>query len=441
MFSNKALKKMIIPLVIEQILVMMVGMVDTAMVSHVGEAAISGVSLVDMINNLIIFILAAIATGGAVIVSQYIGKGDKEETNLSACQLITISLLISVVLMVLCLVFHRPLLQLIFGSVEADVMEASITYFVICSISLPFLGIYNACSALYRSMGKTKVMMYLSFMINIINFAGDYIGVFVLNAGVAGVAVPTLITRTFSGIVMLYLAIHEHHEITIQMKKIFSWNKVMIAKILHVAIPNGIENGLFYLGKVLVTSIVAMFGTTQIAANGVANSIDQIVPIVVNALNLAVVTVVGQCVGAQEYEQAKYYIRRLMRIAYLSTGVLNLLVFVSLPLIFQLYTLSPEVEQLCYLLVILHNLLALLLHPTSFILPNAIRAAGDVKFTMYAGILSMIIFRLGSAVLFGLVLDMGVIGVWIAMGMDWLFRSVLFVWRYRKGTWMQYRII
>lgn len=191
----------------------------------------------------------------------------------------------------------------------------------------------------------------------------------------------------------------------------------------------------------LVTSIVALFGTTHIAANGVANSIDMIVPIVVNAINLAIVTVVGQCIGANEYEQASFYIRKLMKISYIASFVLSIFVFIALPFLLQIYSLSKETTDLAYILINMHNILGCLLHPTSFVLANGIRAAGDVKFTMYTGIGSMIVFRLGSAVLFGIVLQLGVIGVWIAMGMDWLCRSILFVFRFRSGKWKNYRAI
>lgn len=419
---------------------MLVGMADTIMISYAGEAAISGVSLVDMINNLIMYVLAAIATGGAVVVSQYLGNKDDDNASLAAGQLIGILVIFSTVTMILCLVFHNALLRLLFGSVEYDVMKAAVTYFIICLLSLPFLGLYNASAALYRSLGLTKVTMYVSLGVNLINIVGNAIGIFVFDAGVAGVAIPTLLSRVFAGIMMFTLAFHQD-AIKLKWNDIKNYHSQMVKRILKVALPNGIENGLFHLGKVLVTSIVALFGTTHIAANGVANSIDQIVPIVINAMNLAIITVVGQCIGANEYEQAQYYIKKMMKISYIATFILNVIVFLALPLLLQLYDLSPQVSELTYILVVIHNVLCFLLHPSSFLLSNALRATGDVKVTMYAGIISMLIFRLGSAYLFGIVLDLGVIGVWMAMGMDWLARSIIFQVRYRSGQWMEYRVI
>lgn len=441
MFSNQALKKLLIPLVIEQILAMLVGMTDTLMVSSAGEAAVSGVALVDMVNFLMITILTAVATGGAVIVSQYLGSRQSENAEKSAGQLVMISAAISLAIMAICLLFCRQLLQLLFGTVEADVMQAAMTYFLITACSFPMLGIYNASAALFRSAGKTDITMYISLLMNTVNIIGDFIGVQLLDAGVAGVAVPTLISRGLAAVVITALAFRERTRIVLRWKNIVCWDAPLLGRILRIAVPNGIENGLFALGRVLVTSIVSQFGTVQIAANGVANSIDQIAIVVVNAVNLAIITVVGQCIGAGEPDQAQFYTRKLMKISYLSTGILGGAVCAALPFILRFYQLSDNTMWYAAVLIIMHNILAFLLHPTSFNLANSLRAAGDVRFTMYTGILSMMIFRLGSAVLFGIVLNLGIIGVWIAMGMDWLARSVAFSVRYAGGKWRTIRSI
>lgn len=441
LFSNQSLKKLIWPLIVEQILIMIVGMADTMMVSYAGEAAISGVGLVDMVNNLIITVLAAIATGGAVIVSQYIGSQDKEKANFASGQLMTITAIISIAIMIFCLIFHKGILSLFFGSIEADVMNACITYFLITALSFPFLGVYNSSSALFRSIEKTKVTMYVSLLMNAINIIGNYIGVIILGAGVAGVAIPTLISRIVAAVIMFVLSLNHKNDVYVKIKDIKTMNMPMMKKILQIAIPNGIENGLFTLGRVLVTSIVALFGTSQIAANSVAGSIDQIAVVVVNAINLGIVTVVGQCVGANDYDQATYYIKKLMKISYVVTAIIGGLVIVALPWILNLYTLSAEARNFTYILVIMHNIMAFALHPTSFVLPNGLRAAGDVKYSMYVGIGSMLVFRLGAAFLFGIIFNMGIIGVWIAMGSDWLCRSVFFMIRFIKGKWKEYKIV
>ena len=441
LFSNRDLKKLLCPLVIEQILVMLVGMVDTVMVSSVGEAAVSGVALVDMVNYLVITVFTALTTGGAVVLSQYLGAGKPDRAAFSAGQLMAVSALFSTGIMAVCAAFRVPILHLFFGSVEPDVMGAALTYFLVTACSFPFLGIYHAAAAQFRSLGRTNMTMYVSLIMNAINIVGDFIGVAILHAGVLGVAVPTLIARASAAVIMSALAFRSGHAVRLRWGNILTLERDTVGCILRVAVPGGVENGLFALGKVLVTSIVSGFGTVQIAANGVSNSINQIAIIVVSAVNLAVITVVGQCVGAKEYEQAEYYTKKLMKISYISTAVLGGIVCLSLPLILRFYNLEPETLQLAALLIIMHNLLAIALHPTSFNLANSLRAAGDVKYTMYVGVFSMVVFRLGSAYLFGVVLELGVIGVWIAMGMDWLARSVCFLWRYRREVWRTASVI
>lgn len=440
-YSNRALKRLLVPLVIEQVLVILVGMVDTVMVASAGEAAVSGVALVDMVNYLIITVMAALTTGGSVIISQYAGGRQPEQAERSAGQLMTVTLLLSAAILAVCLLGRDAILRLFFGSVEADVMAAAQTYFMITACSFPFLGIYDAGAALYRVMGKTSVTMYVSLAMNVINVIGDFIGVSVLHAGVAGVAIPTLLSRAFAAVVMSRLAFRRQNSMPLYWHHILMWDTPVVRRILHIAVPNGLENGLFALGKVLVTSIVAGFGTVQIAANGVANSVDQIAVIVVNAVNLAMVPVVGQCVGASDYTQAAHYTKKLMKISYISTAVLGLAVCVLLPVLLPLYGLSAHTLRLAALLIVLHNALALLLHPTSFNLANSLRAAGDARFTMIVGICSMIVFRLGSALLFGKLLRLRIVGVWIAMGMDWLARSIAFSIRYKNGKWKEKRAI
>lgn len=440
-YSNRALKRLLVPLVIEQVLVMLVGMVDTVMVASAGEAAVSGVALVDMVNYLIITVMAALTTGGSVIISQYAGGRQPAQAERSAGQLMMVTLLLSAAILAVCLLGRDAILRLFFGSVEADVMAAAQTYFMITACSFPFLGIYDAGAALYRVMGKTSVTMYVSLTMNVINVIGDFIGVSVLHAGVAGVAVPTLLSRAFAAVVMSRLAFRRQNSIPLYWHHILMWDTSVVRRILRIAVPNGLENGLFALGKVLVTSIVAGFGTVQIAANGVANSVDQIAVIVVNAVNLAMVPVVGQCVGASDYTQAAHYTKKLMKISYISTAVLGLAVCVLLPVLLPLYGLSADTLRLAALLIVLHNALALLLHPTSFNLANSLRAAGDARFTMIVGICSMIVFRLGSALLFGKLLRLRIVGVWIAMGMDWLARSIAFTIRYKSGKWKEKRAI
>ncbi len=440
-FTNRSLRRLILPLIAEQLLTMLVGMADTMMISYAGEAAISGVALVDMVSNLVITLLTSLATGGAVIVSQYLGGREQSGADEAASQLHGIALLVSAGLTALCLLLHGGILRLFFGAVEGDVMRAADTYFLVTALSFPFLGIYNASAALHRSMERTRTTMLVSLLMNAINVAGNAIGIFVLRAGVMGVAVPTLISRAVAGVLMFRLALRRENAVRVRPSRMFARNGAMARRILRIAVPSSVENGLFTLGRVLVTSIVAMFGTSQIAANGVAQSVDMLAIVIVNAMNLAVITVVGQCVGARAYDEAERFLKKLMGVSYAATGALTLLIFLLLPAILNLFSLSEETWHLSYQLILAHNLMATALHPTAFNLANGLRAAGDARYTMFVGIGSMLLFRLGTAALLGAGLGLGVYGVWAAMGMDWLGRSIAFVLRFRSGKWRGRRAI
>lgn len=441
MFSNQTLRKLIIPLFMDQILIITVVIIATMMLSYAGEAAMSGVSLVDMINMLLINVLAALATGGAVVVSQYIGNKEKDHACHAASQLITITAVISTGIMLFVVLFHRPTLRILFGNVEADVMASAITYFVFSGLSYPFLAVYNSCAALFRSMGNSRIPMIVSIIMNLINIVGNAIGIFVFHAGVTGVAIASLIARAIAAVIMMYLSLNSKNEVFIRFSEIFSWDGKMIKKILNIAVPNGIENGIFQLGRVLLISIIALFGTTQIAANGVTNSLAGMAVSFPTAMNLAIVTVVGQCVGAGDYSQATYYTKKLVKIAYIGTVCINLAIIGLLPWILNLYTLSAETRQLAYTLVVIHNCFAILLWPISFTLSFALRAAGDVRFPMIVSITSMFAFRISFAYILGVVFHMGVIGVWIAMGIDWMFRSIVYIARFRSGKWKNFQVI
>lgn len=435
MFTNKSLKKLILPLVIEQILAVAVGMADTVMVSSTGEAAVSGVSLVDMINVLIINVFAALATGGAVVAAQYLGADDRKRACRSANQLLLITLAISVGVMGLCLLLQEPILRLFFGSIDQQVMDSALTYFWISALSYPFLAIYNSCAALYRSMGNSKVSMVVSVWMNIINIGGNALCVFVLKMGVAGVALPSLVSRMAAAAAMLILIRHPHNVIFIRGYNGLKPDGHMIKRILRIGVPGGLENSLFQLGRVLVVSIISGFGTAQIAANAVANNLDAFGCIPGQAINLAIITVIGQCVGAGELEQAVHYTKKLIKLTYIVTAGLNMAIIFSLPLLLRIYSLSSDALNLATILILIHNGCAIFIWPLSFTLPNALRAANDVRFTMWVSIFSMWVFRMFTSLVLGVWLQFAAVGVWIAMIMDWIFRAVMFTWRFHSGRW------
>lgn len=434
LFSGKDLRKLIVPLIFEQALAITVGMADTMMISSVGEAAVSGVSLVDMINMLMFNIMAALATGGAVVTSQYLGAKRKEDARKSANQLLYTVIFSGLLLGAIVILIRKPMLRLFFGSIEPDVMENALIYLTISALSFPFLAVYNGCAALFRSMGNSQVTLKVSILINLINVAGNAICIFGLHMGAAGVAIPSLISRAAGSVILYFLLKNPALDICF-MREPFHLDLRMVKKILYIGIPSGVENGIFQLGRVLVVSIISGFGTVQIAANGVANNLDSVGVLIGGAINLAMITVIGQCVGAGDEEQIRVYTKKLLLIAYIPTIILNLVLFLNLGWILDLYGLSPETTNLVRTLIFIHNGCACLLWPLSFTFPNMLRACNDVQYTMVVSIASMFIFRIGFSYLIGARLGYGAVGVWIAMVLDWICRVICFLLRYRSGKW------
>lgn len=440
-FTNLALQRLIVPLFWEQLLEVFVGVADTFMVSHAGEAAVSGVSLVNMFNTVFIFLFAALASGGAVVVSQYIGNKDRENGNFSAGQLVAIATAFSVAAAVLVLIFNRQLLRILFGKVEMDVMNGCVTYLRISAYSYPAIAIYNAGAAVYRSMGKTNVTMRLSVMSNVINVVGNAIGVFVLRQGVAGVAYPSLIARSFSAVAIVFLCFRRENIVCLEVRNLIRWNKTMVRRILGIAVPNGIENGLFQLVKVALSSITALFGIVQIAANGVAQSFWSLAALMGTAMGLAFVTVIGQCMGAGDAEAAEYYMKKMLRITFLASVLWNILILLAAPVVLKGYAISEEAARLVVVLILIHNLFNAMFYPLSGALASGLRAAGDVKFTMYVSISSTIGCRVLFSVIFAIWLQMGVVGVAFAMCLDWGIRAFLFRRRFQSGKWKSFQVI
>ena len=416
MFSNKQLKDMILPLLMEQFLLMLVGLADTMVVSYAGEAAVSGVSLVNSFNTIFINLFTALASGGAVVVSQYIGRRDMKMATESSSQLLMVATVFAVVISIPVLIWKVPLLKGLFGKVEPDVMEACKTYLRISVYSFPALGIYNAGTALYRSIGKTSVTMKISIVSNLINVAGNLIGVFVFRAGVAGVAYPSLIARTFSAVVITLLCFREK-----EVRYVGRW--------------------IFQFVKVALSSVVALFGTYQIAANGISQSIWSVAALISVTMGPVFITVIGQCMGAGDIRQAEYYFRKLTKVTVCISVAWNTLIFLITPLLIKIFAVSRQTGQMILYLVLIHNIANAVVFPFADPLGKGLRAAGDAMFTMGISLFTTIGVRLILSILLGIVLDLGVIGIALAMCLDWTVRGVIFWIRFRQGKWKTYRVI
>jgi len=432
MFTKKNLIRLIIPLIIEQILIVAVGMADGIMVARVGETAVSGVSIVDSINILLIGLFSAMATGGAVVSSQLLGQKNEKGASLSGEQLLISNLALSVIVMIIALLGRNLILNILFGGVEPDVMSNARIYFFYSALSYPFLAIYNACAALFRSMGNSKISMKISVVANLINVIGNAILIFGFNMGVAGAAIATLVSRIFSSLMILILIRNKELPIHICNLLKIKPDMVLIKRILRIGIPNGMENSVFQIGKIAVQGIIAGLGTASITANAIASNIGGFGVLPGSAIGLALITVVGQSVGAGDYEGVKKYTVRLMKATHIIMAGINIVIIFLIPYILKIYQVSDLTADLASTLMIYHCILATIFWPPSFALPNALRAAGDVKYTMWVSMISMWVWRIGFSYILAIVFEVGVFGVWIAMTIDWLCRTACFVYRFYK---------
>jgi putative MATE family efflux protein len=435
MFSKQQLRKLIIPLIIEQVLAVSVGMADVIMVSRVGEAAVSGVSIVDTLNILLINIFSALATGGAVVAAQYLGQKDEKKASAAGGQLLLSSGFIAFIITLISLIGNKIILRQIYGAVDATVMENASLYFYITALSFPFLAAYNSGAALFRAMGNSKISMIVSLIMNLINVVGNAIMIFGFHAGVEGVAIPTLISRAVAAVIILILIHNKELPIHINNLLHIGFHWTMIKRILRIGIPNSLENSMFQIGKILVQGLIASYGIAAISANAISNNIASIGNIPGAAIALAMITVVGQCIGANDYEQAKHYTKKLMRLSYIIMFFLNISIILLAKPMIALYGLSEITSTTALRIITYHSIASVLFWPISFTLPSALRASNDVKYTMVTAIASMWLCRIGFSYVFGTVLGLGVTGVWLAMFADWIFRGISFTWRFYSGKW------
>jgi putative MATE family efflux protein len=442
-WNNRSLFYLLWPLVVEQILGVTMGIADTVMVSSVGEYAVSGVSLVDVLNNLIILAFAALATGGSVVVSQYIGRKDTKNSTGAARQLIYANVFISVTITAVTLILHTLILRLVYGNVEADVMKAARTYFWITALSYPFLAVYNSSSALFRSMGNSRIPMLIALLVNAMNIGGNAVLIFIFHIGVAGAALSTLISRiAAAGILLFLLKAGPYRTGPTSLKDLFDFrlDPHMIRNILNVGIPSGVENSMFQFGKILVSRIFTSFGTAAIAANAIVSVTNSLSFMPGQAFGLAILTIVGQCVGAGDYNGAKKYTAKILKLCYVVLFILNGSMLIFMKPLLGLFNLSAEAQVLARSYMWVQCINAPLFWTMAFTLPNALRAAGDVRYCMAVGIITMWIVRVSMAYIFAYPMGFGSLGVWLAMGGDFIARAIFYTTRWVRGKW-QYKTV
>ncbi len=441
LFPRRALWMLLIPLIIEQMLNSLMGMVDTLMVSRVGAEAISAVSLVDSINNLVLQVFAAMAAGAAIICSQYLGRKDEKGCNDAAKQIVLTVVVISSVIMIIGVGFRKPLLHLIFGSVEEAVMTNAQMYFLITALSYPFIALFQAGAAFYRACGNSKFTMKTALIANVTNIVGNTLFIFVLQMGAAGAAISTLISRALCAFVVFYALRKPGY--AIQLKNYFSIRPDLnlIVKILAIGVPSGIENGMFQFGKLAIQSTVSSLGTAAIAAQAMTIIFENVNGMAAVGIGIGLMTVVGQSIGAGRQEEAKYYIVKLAGYAEVAMIISCILVYIAARPVTVLAGMSEESTALCMQMILAITIVKPILWVPSFTPPNGLRAAGDVRFSMITATLTMWLCRVALSIFLMRVVKTGPIGVWYGMFADWGVRGVIFTIRFVRGKWLRFKVI
>ena len=441
MFSNRLICSILVPVVLEQLLNSIMGTADTMMVSNVGSAAISAVSLVDSINVLVIQAFSALAAGGAIVCAQYIGQRNKERANESARQVLFIITAISVIVSLICLIFQKPLLRLIFGSVEAEVMRASEIYFFYTALSFPFIAAYDSAASIFRAQDNTKGPMFISMVSNVMNIAGNAIMIWGFHMGVTGAALSTLVSRIFCAVVVLIQLRRDGQLIVVRDYLKIRPNWGMIRRILGIGIPSGVENSMFQLGKLAIQSTVSTLGTAAIAAQAMTNILENLNGIAAIGVGIGLMTIVGQCMGAGRKDEAIYYIKKLCMIAEVTIIVSCLTVFALTKPVTILGGMEKGSADMCFHMVMWITIVKPLVWTMAFIPAYGLRAAGDVKFSMITSCITMWACRFCLCVFLIRVMGFGPMGVWIGMFADWTIRGIIFAWRFHSRRWLEHQVI
>lgn len=440
-FSNVDIRKLLIPIMLENLLASLMGTVDTMMVSNVGASAVSAVSLVDSINILVIQALSALAAGGAILCSQYIGSSNPKGANRAARQVFLVMTVLSVFISAICLILRVPMLKFIFGSVEAEVMADSQAYFLFTLLSFPFIGLYDAGASIMRAQKDSKSPMIISIISNFLNIGGNAILIFGLGMGVAGAALSTLASRVFCAVVVIIKLRNPSQTICVNRYYTIRPDWDLIKRVLYIGIPSGIENSMFQFGKLAIQSTVSTLGTVAIAAQAMTNILENLNGIAAIGIGIGLMTVVGQCLGAGRKDEAIYYIKKLSLVSEVVIIASCLIIFILTKPITMLAGMESASARLCFEMVTFITIVKPICWVPSFIPPYGLRAAGDVKFSMIVSCCTMWLCRVSLCIYLCRVWGFGPIAVWIGMACDWMLRSIIFTARFHSRKWLNHHVI
>jgi len=441
MFTNKMIFSLLAPILIEQIFIVAIGIADTIMVSHVGEIAVAGISFLTAFNNLIKKILSALSIGGSIIISQYIGKQEKKNANKALKMVFYSTLLLTVVLCIILLIGHTSILSLLTGKVETEVMQSARIYYIFSVLSYPFFATHFVISSAYRAMRNSRIPMMFTIFMMAMNLALKSIFIYIFKWGVFGAGLSTLLSIMFVEIILTTMICKRTNVIYIEKIYKIQFDFSMVKRIFGIAIPNSIDNGMFQLGLVMLQRLVATFGTVALAANAIVKSLTPLTVTLTQSISLAIVTIVGQCMGAEKPKQAAMYTMHVLKISYITGLIISIAsIFLGKPLI-GAFNLSEQTSELALIIFIIYCAGSIFLYPLNNVLPNALRAAGDTKFVMTTSILTMFGARIGLAYILSIYFNLGLIGVWVTVLVDWLVRSIMFSYRFSKGRWKYIKVV
>ncbi len=437
-FTQKEIMHLMIPLLLEQLLSLSVGLADSMMVSFVGEHAISAVSLVDAIINLLLYIFVGMASGGAATVGQYMGKGEAKKAVSAGEQLIGLLVVTSLVITALLVLFEDLVLQALFGKINPEIMEQTHAYYFIVIFSVPAIAMFNGGAALFRMMSRADVSLKASMTMNLINVAGNALMIFGMGMGIVGVAIPTLLSRCVAAVILLVLFYTGRYPMRFTGFRMFQWDRPILKNIIYISIPNGLEECMFHLGRLSLFSFISALGTASVVANAVGNTLSGFQVFPGRAADMSLATITSQCVGAKAYDKIHYYVKKVTAMGYLIIFACNVVMFLLFPFILRIYGLPADAERLTGIIFTLHGTAGIFLWGLAFMLPGALRAAGDARFTMIGSMGCMWLCRVLGSYFIGIVLGYGVVGIWFAQCvLDWAVRLLLFTFRYRSGKWKE----
>lgn len=441
MFSDKELYAIVIPVIVEQLLTYLVGLIDSFMLSFTGETAMSGVSLVNQINTTVMIIFTSVAAGGTIIVSQYIGRRDYERAKKASEQLMIFCLTMSVMVMLVIRGFHSGLIGTLYGAAEEGVQASGKLYLNILAVSYPFFTVYTVGAAIFRSMGKTKSIMMISLLTNVVNAVGNYIAIFWLHTGISGVAWATVLSRIISAVIFSYTLYRNTHPFRMDFSGFRLSDSRLLLRIFYVAVPNTLENGLFQVSKIIVSVILATFGTVQIAAYGIAINFSGMASIFSLAMGNAFMIVIGQCMGAKQISEAETYMMRLTKITFLGSVLFDGGFLFITPLSLMFFPIQREVFHYIMGFMIIHDIADLLFCPIGWAMASGLKAAGDVRYTLYSSVFSTVVCRTIFTYILGSMLHLGIYGIILSMAIDWFIKTVLIWIRYKGGKWKTFQLI